>query len=111
MCLESPSQLGDSGWSVATACAGPVAPPRSSTGSTYSAPSLTKAIRKPSGDHTGPVSWRLPAECPGWITDEDAPLVFDENTRIWFSPSRYRLEYENRLPTAIEVLSADQVGR
>ena len=93
------------------ACAGPVAPPRSSTGTIHNAPSVTNAIRKPSGDHTGPVSWRLPAECPGKITDDETPLLFDENTSNWFNPSRYRSEYGSRAPTAIELLSADQVGR
>jgi hypothetical protein len=78
MCLESPSQLGDSAPSVAIATSGPVAPPRSSTGATHSLPSVTNAMWKPSGDHTGPVSWRLPAECSGKITDEEIALLFDE---------------------------------
>src|SRR5439155_24523307 len=63
-CRESPSQVGESGKSAAIAVGGPVGPPFSPTGTTISEPSLTYAIRDPSGDQTGPAFSRFPAEWP-----------------------------------------------
>ena len=56
MWRESPSQLGDSGWSSAIGLGGPIAPPPWSTLIDQSLPSVTNTISVPFGDHTGPLS-------------------------------------------------------
>ena len=62
MVPESPLQVGESASPSTSRRGSPVGLPVSSTSTTWSPPSITKAIADPSGDQTGPLSERVVSE-------------------------------------------------
>ena len=111
MCFESPVQLGENAISFVRRRGGPTGAPVADTGTTSSTPSVISAMCVPSGDQTGPSPTRESIVRFGTGRYHRSPPVPSASMlRIWFVPSRKRVENGLSAATATRLPSGDHVG-